>query len=100
MDDAAITAIQTDLKQFKGDPKQLALLRLAEVLTVDPPSAAPTVVAAVEAGWTHEEVAEAIFVVSQFNMMTRIAVAFALPPDDIHPFSADDRLPMLTCGDQ
>jgi hypothetical protein len=54
--------------------------------------------AAVAAGWSNEEVAQAIFVVAAFNMLTRIADAFALPPDASHPFEPGAKLPMLRCG--
>jgi hypothetical protein len=35
--------------------------------------------------------------VSDFNMKARIAVAFALPPDDRHPFEENASIPMSRC---
>jgi len=89
--------LQGDLARATIDAKDRALLALAETLTLDPSASPERVRAAVRAGWSHEQVADAIFVVSVFNMMTRIADAFALPPDASHPFPANAKLPMRRC---
>lgn len=79
--------------------KDRALLHLAERLTVAPATAGPAVRAATAQGWSETEVADAIFYVSHINMLSRIAVAFGLPPDATHPYSPDAPLPMRSCGE-
>ena len=64
---------------------------------MDPPGSDLATRKAVEAGWSEAEVAHAIFVVSYFNMVTRIAEAFALPPDEGHPYDPATVLPLLRC---
>ena len=95
---ALIAALQTDLARAALSPKELALLRLGEVLTLDPHASPAAVAAARTAGWSDQEVADAIFLVSVFNMMTRIADAFALPPDASHPYDPAGTIPMASCG--
>jgi alkylhydroperoxidase family enzyme len=95
--DEKIAALQGDLTGSVFTEKEMALLLLAETLTVDPPASDLMTRKAVEAGWTETEVAHAIFVVSYFNMVTRIADAFTLPPDESHPYDPATVLPMLRC---
>jgi hypothetical protein len=45
-------------------------------------------------------VALAVFLVSYFNMRTRIANAFALPPDERHPYDPSAILPLLRCSEK
>jgi alkylhydroperoxidase family enzyme len=98
-DSELLVALQSDLGKAKLDAKERALLRLGERLTLEPASSSEAVRAAVASGWTNEQVADAIFVISLFNMLTRIADSFALPPDGEHPFSQNAKLPMLRCVD-
>lgn len=94
----AIAALQTDLDATGLPEKERALLRFARALTIDPPQAPRAVPGLLAAGWTEQQVADTIFIVSAFNMLTRIAAGFALPPDANHPFTANDRLPMTRCS--
>jgi alkylhydroperoxidase family enzyme len=93
---AEIAALQADLDYFPE--KERTLLRVAESMTVDPSTAAARVVEAKRAGWSDAEVAEAILLAGFTNMNTRIAEAFALPPDKWHPFTNDAKLPLLRCA--
>lgn len=93
---AEIAALQADLGYFPA--KERALLRLAESMTVDLSAAAARAVEARRAGWTDAEIAEAILIAGFTNMNTRIAEAFALPPDKWHPFTTDATFPMLRCS--
>jgi alkylhydroperoxidase family enzyme len=95
--DELILALQVDLAEADVSDKERALLLLAETLTLSPHEAGEEVVAALEAGWSHREAADAIFLVSYFNMKTRIANAFVLPPDEFHPFDPEAGVPMLHC---
>lgn len=95
IDDEVIAAIQVDLSSADVSQKEKALLYLAEELTRNPSTAAGAVQTVVDAGWSSEEIAHAIFLVSYFNMVTRIADAFNLPPDDYHQFNPNDTLPVL-----
>lgn len=95
-----LIALQTDVNTVKTDGKQKALLLLAAAITREPASSPQTVLDASRAGWSDEEVAEAIFIASMYNMVNRVAVALALPPDQAHPFDPDSQIPMLTCSDQ
>lgn len=97
VDAATIAGLQGDLGSLPLAAEERALIELAERMTVDPPSAAAAVVRARELGWTDKQLADAIFLVSYFNMTTRIAEAFALPPDSRHPFEPGGALPMLRC---
>lgn len=90
-----IFALQLDIQSSPFSEKDRTLLKLAESLTLDPMIAAPATRSALSAGWSEAEVAQAVFIVSYFNMVTRIAQAFALPPDDGHQFNPDASLPML-----
>ena len=93
-----ILAIQADLQEGSFDTRTLALLALAASMTTEPAAAKELVGPTLAAGWTETEVAHAIFVVSYFNMVTRIAETFALPPDASHPFDPDAALPWTECG--
>jgi alkylhydroperoxidase family enzyme len=95
--DELIVALQVDPAEADVSDKERALLLLAERLTLAPPGADEAVITALEAGWSHQEVADAIFLVSYFNMLTRIANAFALPPDEFHAFDPEAVVPMLHC---
>jgi alkylhydroperoxidase family enzyme len=97
-DAALLAALQGNLDEAKVGAKDRSLLKLAERLTLDPASSSEAVRAAVASGWTNEQVADAIFVITLFNMLTRIADSFALPPDGEHPFRPDTKLPMLRCA--
>ncbi|MCI0706466.1 MAG: carboxymuconolactone decarboxylase family protein [Ignavibacteriae bacterium] len=92
-----IVSLQNDIRKAKFSEKEKALLRVAEDVTNNLPQSSQSVRNAVKAGWTEEEVTQAIFVVSYFNMLNRIAVAFALPPDASHPFNPTAALPMIQC---
>jgi alkylhydroperoxidase family enzyme len=92
-----LAALQTDVAKVNAEAKDKTLLLLAATITRDPASAAQAVLDASRAGWSKDEVAEAIFVVSMYNMANRVAVAFALPPDEAHPYDPDLPLPMLSC---
>jgi alkylhydroperoxidase family enzyme len=93
-----IVQLQTDIAGSEFSTKDKALLVLAEQMTVDPPSASAHVSAALAAGWSEAEVAQAIFVAAYFNMLNRIAEAFALPPDADHPFDPAPEFPFHSCG--
>jgi alkylhydroperoxidase family enzyme len=94
-----ILGLQTDIAKSAFSEKEKALLLLAERITVNPSSAHVRVAPALEAGWTEAEVAQAVFVASYFNMLNRISEAFALPPDEDHPFDPAPVFPILTCED-
>jgi alkylhydroperoxidase family enzyme len=98
-DEEKVAALQSDFESGGFSEQELAFLRLAEQLTLYPESSANATRAACEVGWSNEEVAQAIFVISYYNMVTRIADAFALPPDDNHPYDPGAPLPMLRCSD-
>lgn len=92
-----ILALQLDIENSTFSEKDKTLLLLAEEITVNPSLAHIQVGKALEAGWTEAEVAQAIFVVSYFNMLNRISEAFAFPPDEDHSFDPAPTFPMLTC---
>jgi alkylhydroperoxidase family enzyme len=96
----AIAELQSAIEESSFSKKDKALLLLAETLTVDPPSAGVATREALEAGWSEKEVAHAIFLVSYFNMVTRIANAFDLPPDETHPYDPATVLPMMRCREE
>ncbi len=98
MSDAALIALQRGEVPAEADGRERAFILLAQSLTRDPGASPPAVVAARQAGWADREVAEAIFFVSYFNMLTRIASAFALPPDESHPFPPGATMPLLRCA--
>ena len=93
-----ILQLQADIAASDFSAKEKTLLLLAERMTVDPSSAHAQVGPALAAGWTEAEVAQAIFVVAYFNMLNRIAEAFALPPDVDHQFDPAPEFPFLQCG--
>jgi alkylhydroperoxidase family enzyme len=93
-----ILAVQGNLTDLGLSKQTQALLILAEGVTLEPATAAEWVNPALEAGCSEEEIAHAIFIVSYFNMVTRIAEAFALPPDQSHPFDPSAPLPLAECG--
>ena len=95
VDDEVIAAIQVDLLSVDVSRKEKALLRLAEDLTLNPAIAAGAVQEAVDAGWSNKQIAHAIFLVSYFNMATRIVDAFNHPPNEDHHFDPNETLPML-----
>ena len=97
-DDATIAAVQVAPDEVVLAPKEAALYALAEALTVAPAQSAGSVLAAKAAGWRDEELADAVLIAAYFNMLTRIADAFALPPDESHPYVPGATLPMLECG--
>lgn len=99
MDRDNIAALQTDLSEYRAPTKESSLLLLADAVTVDPETSSRAVRDAVKAGWSHEQVARAVFFVSYFNMVTRIAASLALPPDELHQFSPNAELPMLHSED-
>lgn len=92
-----IVALQVDLEHADVPEKDRALLRLAERLTVAPGEAADAVKAALAAGWTEREVADAILFTGAYNMYVRIAVGFGLPADHEHPVPPDATIPMKRC---
>jgi alkylhydroperoxidase family enzyme len=97
LSDEAIAALQGDFTEHDFTPKERALLQLAEQLTCDPASSGACTRSALVSGWTANEVAHAIFTISYFNMVSRIADAFALPPDANHPYDPETVLPMIRC---
>jgi alkylhydroperoxidase family enzyme len=97
VDDETLIALQTDLDKVKTEVKEKALLVLAQTITKEPSLAPEAVIAASRAGWSDDEVAEAIFIASMYNMVNRVAVTFALPPDDAHPFDPNSPIPLLSC---
>ena len=98
--DSDMVALQTNLKDYKCDNKEKALLILAEQLTINPSTSGEYVKNAKKEGWTEEEIANTIFFISYLNMMNRIAVAFGLPPDDNHPYDPETKIPMLKCEEK
>jgi alkylhydroperoxidase family enzyme len=100
LSDEGISSLQIELDEELFSPEDLALLRLAEQLTLDPSAAEAATYEALAIGWSEREVAQAIFIVAYFNMVTRIADAFALPPDVTHPYDPDTVLPMLRCSEE
>lgn len=98
--DEVIEELQGAIEESSFPEKDKALLLLAETLTVDPPAAAMATREAVRAGWSETEVAHAIFLVSYYNMLTRIVKAFDLPPDEGHPYDPAMVLPMMRCRER
>lgn len=94
-----VVGLQADIAAADISDKEKALLRLAEEVTVNPSAGHTRVAAALRAGWTESEVAQAIFVTAYFNMLNRIAEAFVLPPDQDHPFDPAPAFPMSGCAD-
>ncbi len=92
-----ILGLQTDISKSDFTEKEKTLLLLAERITLDPSRAHLGVEPSLEAGWTKSEVAQAIFVASYFNMLNRIAEAFAFPPDEDHQFNSVPHFPVLRC---
>jgi len=95
MSDNNLAALQTDLTRYQASNKEKALLKLAEAITINPKDSSVFVRLAVRAGWSDEQVAETIFVASYYNMLSRIAVSFALPPDKTHSYPLGATLPLL-----
>ena len=93
-----ILQLQSDIASSDFTDKEKTLLLLAERMTVDPSLAHAHVGPALAAGWSEAEVAQAIFVSAYFNMLNRIAEAFALPQDVDHPFDPAPEFPFLRCG--
>jgi len=93
-----IVGLQTGIAAADVSEKEKALLRLAEEVTVNPSAGHTRVAAALQAGWTEGEVAQAVFVTGYFNMLNRIAEAFVLPPDQDHPFGPAPEFPMSRCA--
>jgi alkylhydroperoxidase family enzyme len=100
MSDAQLTALQMNLDAFDTTAKERALLKLAEQLTVSPHSVAASVAKARTAGWSDAELAETVYLVSEYNMLTRIYAGFTLPPDEMHPYEPTAALPLLRCAAQ
>jgi alkylhydroperoxidase family enzyme len=92
-----ILQLQTDIAASDFSAKEKTLLLLAERMTVNPSSGHAQVGPALAAGWSEAEVAQAIFVAAYFNMLNRIAEAFALPPDVGHRFDPAPDFPFLHC---
>ena len=90
--------IQTDVSKLKKDSKTVSALMLAQQMTITPGSSSEYVKKAKEKGWTDQELAEIIFITSQYNMMTRMASAFDYPPDDMHKFDPGQEWPVLKLG--
>ena len=97
VDKNTIAQLQIDPNQLETSQKERAILILAQTMTQRPKDSEPAVRAAISAGWSNDQVAEVIFLVSYFNMVTRVAKAFAYPPDNLHPFDPGGELPMLKC---
>ena len=92
-----ILELQTDIKNSNFTDKEKALLTLAEQITLQPSTAHKSIGPAIDAGWSNDDVAQAIFIVSYYNMLNRISEAFALPPDKGHRFNPNFTLPMTDC---
>ena len=97
MSKETLIALQTDVGKVQTTPKERALLALAATLTREPAAAGHAVRQALAAGWSTDEVTEAVFLVSMYNMVNRVADAYAFPPDQAHPYDPNSRLPLLSC---
>jgi alkylhydroperoxidase family enzyme len=95
-----IQALQGNLEKGPFTKKEFALLKLGEELTLNPRTSSDWTRKVTAAGWSSKETAHAIFLISHFNMLTRIAKAFDLPPDQKHPYQADQKLPMTSCSEK
>jgi len=89
--------LQRNINASDFDKKEGAALLLAEQLTTNPGQSEYSVECAINAGWTNDEVASIIFLVSYMNMMNRIAIGFNLPPDESHPYDQSATLPITRC---
>jgi alkylhydroperoxidase family enzyme len=97
VDEKTSAALQVDVANTPVNEKEKALLLAAQAVTIEPERSHAAAQSAVAAGWTHDEVAEALFYASYFSMRVRIAHAFAMGPDARHPFDPAQKLPMLRC---
>jgi alkylhydroperoxidase family enzyme len=98
-DEKLVAALQMDLRNAELSEKDAAMMRLAEAMTSHPQESRSAVQSAKRAGWSDEEVEDAVFFISYFNMRTRIMVAFDQPPDAHHPFRLGAAIPMLRCSE-
>lgn len=92
-----IVNLQTNIEGAKLPEKEKALLLMAKAITLMPETSARSVSRAQEVGWSDRELANAILIVSHFNMKTRILTAFDLGPDSDHLYKSDQKLPMTSC---
>ena len=97
VDAGELVALQTDVAKVKASPKERALLALAAVITREPSRAASAGQAALGAGCSTDEVSETVFLVAMYNMVNRVADAYAYPPDHAHPYDPRATLPLLSC---
>src|SRR5262249_31226325 len=96
-DEKLIAALQMDIDKAELSAKEKALARLAEALTTTPQSSRAAVMSARDAGWAREQVDDAIFLISYFNMRTRSIGALEPPPDKHHPIKSGATLPLIRC---
>lgn len=68
-----------DLKAAQVTDAERELLQLVELLTLNPSRMTPEAIQQVrDAGWTEEQIGEAVYVTALFAMFNRVADAFGL----------------------
>ena len=95
-DEATLMALQIDLEKIKYPEKEKILLKLAEAMTVQSKDANELSLRAIDLGWKEGQIAKTIYLVGLYNMLTRVANAFAYEPDSMHPYDAS-KFPMTSC---
>jgi uncharacterized peroxidase-related enzyme len=79
-DSAAVEALRRgDVDAANLTPAERALLRLVELLTVEPHRCQPDDIQRLRAaGWTDPQIAEAVYITALFAFFNRVADAFGL----------------------
>jgi alkylhydroperoxidase family enzyme len=95
-----LAALQTDVDAVEAPAQERALLKLAAVVTREPARAANAVQEALGAGCPPEQVRDAVFLVSAYNMVNRVADSYAYPPDPVHPYDPEAEIPVLSCPEK
>lgn len=100
VDEPTLIALETDLAKITIPEKEKVFLLLAEAMTLHPSESNRYVDRSRELGWKESEIAQMVYVIGLFNMVTRVAEAFALEPDATHPYDPAKPFPLLSCKKQ
>jgi uncharacterized peroxidase-related enzyme len=83
--------LKTDFHQAKLEPKELAMLEFAQLLTVQPSNVVEADIDNLrDVGWTDEDIVDIVHQTALFNYMTRIADGLGVELDQ-HLLEAEER---------
>lgn len=72
--------IQGQLEKAGLDPAELALLKYAELITRAAHRSTPQDVQKLrDAGWSEDQISEAVYIIAMFAFFNRVADAFGIP---------------------